>query len=254
MDAVTTYCVQLATAPIHKEPSYNSECTSECLYGELLTGTSETTEWLQVRCLHDDYPGFVHQSALRVVNTLDLPATHWIQARSTPLFDNPSIKSRVMARLPFQSQLTLEPELQGSFARTTSGLYVWHAHTLPLGQSHELEPIALAQAHFLGAPYLWGGRSTAGLDCSGLVQALARARGLAIPRDSHQQEAFITEQINAPQARVADLVYWPGHVGMLVSKTHLLHATAHYLSCVTERLSDVSQRAGPISSIRRLFC
>jgi len=124
---------------------------------------------------------------------------------------------------------------------------------LKIDQPIDVTPLHLARSHFLGAPYLWGGCTPEGLDCSGLVQALAQARGLSIPRDSGDQEKALTNNIAIGEQKSQDIVYWPGHTGILVDPETLLHATAHSLSCVVEPLVDVIQRAGPISSIKRLF-
>lgn len=248
-----THRVRVPIAAVHQAPSAESERTSECLFGELLTQIRRHDDnWLFMRCVSDGYEGYVNEDVLCVENDQNT-ATHWIHTRSTVLFAEASIKSAVVHCLPFQSRLHLKDVQTGPFTQTVSGHYVWTAHTLAADEIHPQDPIAIARSHFLAAPYIWGGRSTRGLDCSGLVQALASARGISIPRDSCDQEVHIEQQIDRSQAECLDLVFWPGHVGILVSPTELLNATAHHLSCLIEPLDAVVERAGKISSIRRLF-
>jgi cell wall-associated NlpC family hydrolase len=238
---------------VHQSPDSASERTSECLFGELLTQIRRHDDnWLFVRCVSDGYEGYVSEHEL-CVDKDPVAATHWVHTRSTVLFAEASIKSAVMHCLPFQSRLRLTDVQTGPFTQTSSGHYVWTAHTLPVNEIHPKDPIAIARSHFLAAPYIWGGRSTQGLDCSGLVQALASARGISIPRDSGDQEVHIEQQIDPTKAECLDLVFWPGHVGILVSPNALLNATAHHLSCLIEPLDAVVERAGKISSVRRLF-
>lgn len=246
------YKVSAPTVTLYEAASCNARASSECLFGERLEALDKIEDWLKVKCLQDGYEGYVRDIALQS-SPDQKTATHWVQTRSTLLFSDASIKSPVVYRLPFQSRLSIDDNECGAFSRTVSGHYVWRNHILEVDKQSPLDPLQLAHSHFLGAPYLWGGRSTAGLDCSGLVQALASAKGLSIPRDSHEQEVSITQQIDPALAQPMDLVFWPGHVGLLQTPTNLLHATAHCLSCVVEPLSDVVKRAGKISSVRRLF-
>lgn len=252
MTTPAIHTVHVPVATVRKEPGFKAECTSECLYGERLTELDKHKGWLKVRSAVDGYEGYVNQNDVQNAENY-ASATHWVQTRSTLLFAKASIKSAVVHRLPFQSRLILSDRQDGPFTRTACGHYVWHAHMLRTDQIHQSDPLTLAHTHFIGAPYVWGGRSTEGLDCSGLIQALAAAKGLSIPRDSHEQEQSIQTRVTHTQAQAMDLVYWPGHVGILQSSTTLLHATAHSLGCVVEPYSDVLDRAGSVSSIRRLF-
>jgi len=93
-----------------------------------------------------------------------------------------------MHRIPFAAELTLTAISGSSFSKTHCGFFVWTDHCLSLGTPHPMQVIELAKSHFLGTPYVWGGRSPEGADCSGLIQLLARSQGIHIPRDSGDQE------------------------------------------------------------------
>jgi hypothetical protein len=240
--------------PVLSQPSEDAICTSEALYGERLEAISEHDAWIRVRQLHDDYTGYVDRQHLQSIDSdVFTPSTHWVMHRSTLLFSRPEIKSQVMYRVPFGSELALVDSVNKSFSRTDCGHFVWTDHCLPLSATHPAGPLELSRMHFLGAPYLWGGRSPEGVDCSGLVQALARSQGLSLPRDSGDQEAHLQISVAAGEYRSLDLTYWPGHCGILVTPTMILHATAYTLSCGIEPLRDVIARAGPLSSVKRLF-
>ena len=272
------YRVTTAILPIRASACANAERTSECLFGERLYSAesptflqnvkestlpdSFTTEtlsiskiegWGRIRMQRDGYTGFAQTAHLqREISDL-APATHRVCTTSTLLFDEPSIKSRVLHRLPLLSQFVATASSDSPFYTLDSGGFIWREHALSIDQPFSGSPLALAQAHFMGAPYLWGGCTPQGVDCSGLIQALARTKGLSIPRDSGDQETVLARSIDPAERQTQDIVYWPGHTGILVDKDTLLHATAHTLGCIIEPLDDVVARAGEISSVKRLF-
>lgn len=250
---MSIFRISKPVAPLQSAPSHNATCVSEALYGERATALEAHGQWMLVRQQHDGYEGFIHSDGLIRIDEAYPAPTHWVALRSTLLFSEPDIKSRVIYRVPFASELTLASINSSSFSKTHCGFYIRTDHCLPLGTAHPLKPIELARSYFLGAPYLWGGRSPEGADCSGLIQLLARSQGIRIPRDSGDQEKANNHTITEDQLRPNDIVYWPGHTGLLLDHQTLLHATAHSLSCVEEPLEAVINRAGTPSSYKRLF-
>lgn len=242
-----------ALATIKAEPDENAASTSEGLYGEWVDVISMENTWRHVRLQRDGYEGFVAEHNLESIPDESVTATHIVQSRNTLLFSKPSIKSPVVMRLPFRAHLRVIDTFDESFAKTDTGHFVWLSHIAAVGTRHEFKPSQLAQSHFLGAPYLWGGCSPDGLDCSGLVQALALSQGLDLPRDSKDQELAIPTIIDYKNRKAQDLLYWPGHTGILLDADHVLHATANSLNCLVENLHSVIMRAGNVSSVRRLF-
>ncbi|NND91999.1 MAG: C40 family peptidase [Granulosicoccus sp.] len=246
--------VCIGLTPVQSQPSSNSMCTNEALYGEMVQVLTSGNGWARVRQLHDGYEGYIDSDHLhRIGPTAGTTNTHWVGQRSTLLFDKPDIKSRVVHRIPFAAELALVEQVNDSFSLTACNHYVWTSHCLSLSVNYPAGPLELARTHFLGAPYRWGGRSPEGLDCSGLIQMLARTQGHSIPRDSGDQERALDLSVHISDCQVLDLMYWPGHAGILVSPESLLHATAHSLDCRIEPLREVIARAGPASSVKRLF-
>ncbi len=245
--------ISQAVISVLAEPVLGAMCTSEALYGESVQILVDEGSWCHVRLLKDGYEGFVQAEHLDTGKAAQIETTHRVCQRSTLLFAEPDIKSQLQHRIPFGAEVSLTAEADTPFSRTACGYYLWSAHCLPLAEKYPASPLELARKVFLGSPYLWGGRSPEGIDCSGLVQALALSQGLAIPRDSGDQEAFLSNNVGADDCQAQDLAYWPGHTGILVSPTELLHATAHSLCCVIEPLQAVIDRAGPMSSVKRLF-
>ena len=253
-------------------PADDAECVSEYLFGETLVKVAKLSSidrntdtdnskachqdddrWLLCVAERDGYQGFVAKEHLTLFSSHPPVSTHRVAAKSTFVFSQPSIKSTVLLRLPLLSHVVASDETNASFVKLDTGGFVWKAHLtlfdVPVGGS----ALHLAKSHFLGSPYLWGGCSPQGVDCSGLIQALAAAKGIQIPRDSGDQEKALAHDVPYAQRQAEDIVYWPGHTGILIDPDTLLHATAHTLSCVVEPLAAVTERAGDITSIKRLF-
>ena len=241
---------ETTTSPISAEADDTSETVSEGLFGQSLDVLETSENWCRIRMRRDAYEGFVPLNA--IVDSPD-ESSHWVCARATLIFDKPDIKSRIRQRILFGSEVCVQPDFQSTlFVELKTGGFVWSQHLESMDESLQSTTVSIIEEHFLGAPYLWGGRSPDGCDCSGLVQMVCFARGLALPRDSADQEAFLDQAVSMEQRRRGDLVFWKGHVGILESEGRLLHATAHSLNCCVEPLQSVIDRAGAPTSIKRL--
>ena len=218
------------------------------LYGETVSLLEEIGDWYKVRTVLDGYEGFINKS---VCERTDVSATHWVSVRSSSVFASADIKSPVVRRLVFRSLLTVS-ETCNDFYKLDSGGFLWAAHCRETSKPLPSSMINIAEDNYLNSPYVWGGRSTDGCDCSGLVQMLALAKGSVLPRDSGDQEQALKTDIEFKDRRAEDLVFWPGHVGVLKSPDILLHATAHSMNCCHEPLQNVIDRAGPPRSIKRI--
>jgi hypothetical protein len=204
-----------------------------------------------LRCQTTGYVGFLRQGSL---DTWRAP-THRVAVRQTLSFDSASFKSPDPISLPLGAYVTVSDQ-EGRFSRTCDGRFIPTNHLKPMDH-HEPDPVAVAEQH-LGTAYLWGGNSSFGIDCSGLVQAALHACGLPCPGDSDQQEAILGDTLppNTPAQR-GDLFFWKGHVALAVSDTTLIHANVFHMAVAYENISDAitriaAQGDGPVTRHARL--
>ena len=188
---------------------------------------------------HDRYVGHVALDALALPAAA---ATHLIGPGDALIFAQADIKSPVLGTLPAGSRITATA---GERFATVAGGYVHMRHLLPLAGDPALDWVEIAR-NYLGAPYRWGGRTRAGIDCSGLVQMARLLAGHACRRDSDMQAADATE-IAASTASRGDLAWWPGHIGILLTPDTLLHANAYWMRCMEEPLANVEARVGALA-------
>lgn len=243
--------VAVPVAALRRRPAGDAPLDTEALFGESVRVFEEDAEgWSWVQLEADRYVGYVPSEALAAPG----PApTHKVAALRTFVFPGPDIKLPPREALVMGSRVTVR-DLTGGFAVTAEG-YLPAAHVAPLAE-HEADFVAVAE-RFLGVPYLWGGRSSLGLDCSGLVQTALAATGVAAPRDSDMQEKAVGQEVplDAPPRR-GDLLFWPGHVGIAADGATLLHANAFHMAVAREPIADALARiaaAGlPLRALRRL--
>lgn len=222
----------------------------QLLWGEEAGILEGRDGWSRVRAARDGYEGWLPDS---VLSTPETP-THRVSAAATHLYEAPDFKSRDLHALSFGARLQVERR-SGRFARTPQG-YVPAAHLSPIGQLQS-DPVKVAEL-FLGTPYLWGGNSRAGIDCSGLVQAALLACGIPCPGDSTPQEAELGAALpgGTPPER-GDLLFWKGHVALVHDPGTLIHANAHHMAVALEPLREAiariaAQGDGPVTAHKRL--
>ena len=196
----------------------------------------------------DGYCGWVLAQHLRPATA----ATHWICALSSHLYPQPRVQARPLRSLPFGANVQVLG-MQDNFAQTPHG-FVPLPHLRALQESLP-DPVSTAEM-FLGVPYLWGGNSAAGIDCSGLVQAALLARGIAAQADSDLQQTLGDDATGSAWQR-GDLLFWRGHVAMVVDGARLIHANGHTMSVASEGINACIARitaagGGPVTHHRRI--
>ncbi len=224
---------------------------SQLLFGERFLALETDEGFSFGMAERDGYCGYILSGALTGAEE----ATHWVVSPATHLYPKPDIKSAPDVALFFGSQVKVTADRDG-FRRIQTGHYIPAQHLMPV-KARFSDPVGVADL-FLGTPYLWGGCSRWGIDCSGLVQTALVACGITCLRDSDQQEATLGDALpdDAPLQR-GDLVFWRGHVGIMSSETMLLHANAHHMSVAYEPFAEAEARIaekefGAVTSRRRL--
>jgi cell wall-associated NlpC family hydrolase len=243
-----------ASAPLRRDPQAEASLETEALFGEAVTVYDAREGWAWAQLERDQYVGYLPGA------TLGEPSapTHRVAALRTHAFPGPAIKLPPRMALSLGAQLRIVRQ-DADFSVSEDGLYLWSRSVAELS-ANEPDWVAVAE-RFIETPYLWGGRTSEGIDCSGLVQTALMAGGIASPRDSDMMEASLGKRIalddpTAPLAR-GDLIFWKGHVGIMRDPVTLLHANGWHMKTVSELLAQARGRiaangGGAVTSVRRL--
>lgn len=242
------------SAALRRDPRHDAALDTELLFGETVCVFDEQEGWAWVQASSDSYVGYVSTDAL---SSHVFPATHRVSVLRTHIYPVADIKFPPLELLSMNSLVSVE-DVNGRFARLKDGRFAIASHLLPVGEFAE-DMVSIAQT-LLGSPYLWGGRTSTALDCSALIQISMQAAGMDCPRDSDMQENALGEALDDPQDVSSyirgDLIFWSGHVGMMLDAERLLHANAHHMSTVIEPVVEAIFRIGendnPVTSVRRL--
>lgn len=244
-----------SVGPLRREPRADAALDTELLFGERVMLLDEQDGWAWVQSTRDNYVGYVASECLGHPAGA---ATHRVAMPSTFIFPEPDIKRPPAETIPLNAQFVASAS-SGSFVELEGGGYVFAKHVVSLND-HDVDFVETARL-FTGTPYLWGGRSYGGIDCSGLVQMALMAAGQKCPRDSDMQEAMLGDAVNTDaeisELKRGDLIFWQGHVGIMSDSQNLLHATAYYMQTVIEPFSEARARiaasdTGDVCTVRRM--
>ena len=244
--------VAAPAAPLHRAPSRESGLDTEAVMGDAVRVYAVEDGFAWVQILRDLYVGYLPAEAL---GDPEPAPTHRVSALRTFLYPAPDLKRPTATHLSLGARLAVAG-WEGDYLAVPGG-YVFAGHCRPLDAT---EPdFAGTAERLVGTPYLWGGRTTLGLDCSGLVQLCLEQAGLACPRDADQQERGLGQALplDLGSLRRGDLVFWRGHVGMMLDADRLIHANGYHMAVAVEPLDTAVRRIleksyGPVTALRRL--
>ncbi|MEO0883717.1 MAG: C40 family peptidase [Pseudomonadota bacterium] len=214
---------------------------SSAVFGESVEVFAKEGDFGLVRHGHDHYVGWSKLADLGAAP--EQAFTHWVSSAMTHAFSKPDLKSAPKTALFLGSRLIIS-EVDGAYHFMDGIGWLHEAQILPMDQVYS-DPSGVALG-FLGSPYLWGGRDAFGLDCSGLTQQAFAACGIRLPRDSDMQFAWsgvaLENWAESGALQRGDLIFWRGHVGMMLDDVTLLHANAYTMRVSTEPLQTAIER------------
>ena len=226
-------------------PSHDTAQVSELLFGETVTIYERKDGWAWLQAKTDSYMGYVRESGLSAAFDADARAIHLL----TPLLSAPEVKSPLRDLLPLNARVR-RGQQEGNFVAVADGFVA--ARALAPVESAASDFVAVAE-QFVGVPYVWGGKTFQGLDCSGLIQTSLQAAGAPCPRDTDMMESALGHPVTRDQIKRGDLVFWKGHMGVMRDAVTLLHANAYFMQVTSEPLDTAIARiTTPVTSIKRL--
>lgn len=224
---------------VRSAPDPQARRISEAIFGEALESFEIKDGWAWVQMRHDGYVGYVE--AASVAAPPSSPPNHKISATRALLFAEADLKAPIVGWLPLSASISID-QWSGAYGRLPDGCWT-HRRWLNDPDQPAPDPVETAK-RFLGVPYGWGGCTIAGIDCSGLAQISLMMAGLACPRDSDQQATTVGQPLSEGDAlQRGDLIFFPGHVGLMIDETNLIHANATHMAVTIDPLDVVVENA-----------
>lgn len=259
---LSTSTIIVPIAPLHRKASRRSGQDTQLLYGHKfdIYRVSKGWAWGQARSpvTGSKIKGYVGYMPSKYLEERSQRASHVVSVLKAPIFISPNIKSHIIQSLPMGALVKAQGR-HPNFMQTGAGGYVHRKHLRKRGEELGIADfVTIAEAH-MGLPYVWGGISTDGLDCSGLVLSSLRAIGQDAPRDTDMMEAGLGYDlpVSLRGLKRGDFIFWKGHVGIMQSFSKMIHANAFHMRVQSEPLREAVQRieasgGGAIAAIKRL--
>jgi len=246
--------VIVPVADIRPRPDANCSIDTQALCGEALTVFDISGGWAWVQLAADGYVGYVRQEAIKEGSS---PATHVVSVPRSFIYPGPDLRFPHLNVLSMGSRVKIVGAVETRatpYALLEDGTAIIAAHLRPVGEIAGEDAVSVA-ARFLHTPYLWGGRSGLGIDCSGLVQMALAMTGKSAPRDSDQQAAGLGAEIDPERDGLqrGDLVFWKGHVGFIEDENTLLHASGGTMYVTREPLREAIDRIAKLYGLPTVY-
>tara|TARA_B100001057_G_scaffold133470_1_gene132862 strand:- start:2915 stop:3751 length:837 start_codon:yes stop_codon:yes gene_type:complete len=230
----TIHTVIAPNSPLYNKK--NSKLSTQLLYGETCKVFEVSKEWSWVQSLRDDYVGYAPSTHLKKIQ---FKPTHKVKSLRTFIYSKPNIKSKIISHISFNSIVQITKH-ENNFCKIKN-LGWCPKKDLSLINESKFNIVELAKI-FLNTPYYWGGKDSLGIDCSGLIQNIMQMKNIDFPRDTDMQEDFCAQEVKKTNLKPGDLVFWRGHVALMIDNKRIIHANAFHMKTCVEPLLVAEKR------------